>query len=377
MSFLLALVVYPYGGFFAHLGLIDIGRKWLDVGLLFLSFLGFIGVLVQRKNVFLSKRKIIAISCIIVPVVVSVVLSLIRGLRFYDPSAFFTDIKIFALAISFFIVVLSGAHIRKNVLIVSSLLLALLVYVSFGYDVVVSGEGKPFVSGEPNYDAILLTLCLFLFDASTQGRNCKNSHQIVKIVLLVAIVLTFSRTSLLLISFGLGLKIFSQKIRVVSMITILVLAVVVAGGIYFSFVGRGLAFDLNSLDRAQMFIMYGEIVKDYPVEGLFGFGVSSSVDASLVPKLEYLWEKQMVEMSVDGVSAFMFHGFWLRWAFCFGMLSVLLFWLVLVVVFVKGSTYKRSVVFGFWMSSFFMGSLYLSAVSWPFLYFLFKEEEKW
>jgi hypothetical protein len=217
---------------------------------------------------------------------------------------------------------------------------------------------RPWLGGEPNYEACLLLLSFVVAVNSTKWRK-----QL--FIIGAGILLTFSRTAqttavlLAIVAGGLGL---ASKVFV---------AVAAAVGIAVSIWVRSLGTDVSGGDRFYMWSVASRMFAHDPLGFVVGFQLGVPLEAEVPKQLAALWQEQSTTIGVGGVYAFNFHSMWIRLIISWGMITViplvamLLFWSIrnrsklvlsaIIIIFIEGMT---------------MGVFYLSNVAVPLLMFM-------
>lgn len=231
-----------------------------------------------------------------------------------------------------------------------SIFLSVLVLIDFFVRGYLSGSfGRAIFSGEVNYEAVLLAIG---FVVSLDKKSP------VSILIFIGIAATMSRTVLIAMPF------LYFIVARPGFFKTSVVSVVVCIPIIFSFLTRGLAIELETIDRFWMWSAAIEMFFKYPSGFLFGFQLHEGLPLIVPEKLAGLHQMQMETKNDMGFFAFSLHSFWLRAVSTWGILLVSGAFLVLLFKIVKcKSSVGLALYFLMVMAGLTMGTFYLGHVS--------------
>lgn len=221
------------------------------------------------------------------------------------------------------LIFLVAERIDNNSFVYFGVILALLVISEFIIKSALASEFVlPRVSGERNYDALLLLISFVML-----FQNGARFSLIIKILIITGLLLTFSRTALIALVFIVFFVLrVSPAVKLIS--------VVMAAVFFFSsFIIRELPIDaVERMDRYWMWMTAFQVF-DMPIkEVLFGFEVGKSIDVIVPEQIRGLWSMQSEAYGLSGVYPFHFHAFWIRIGLTFGVL----FSFLLAMLFLRG-----------------------------------------
>lgn len=224
--------------------------------------------------------------------------------------------------------------------------------------IMVGGITRPQGSGEVNYDAMLLAIAIGF--AALSPPPTRGERLLVLWLPLLALVATQSRTMLL--SVAITLFLFA-RLKFTTRLAILALGIF---GLFAMFLLRELETSIEAVDRYWMWVAGVDALMN-PAIFFFGAtpGIALNIDAPIA--LTTLWEQQTETLATNGIYAYNFHAFWLRFAINYGVPATLaLMGLAVVIILRSRRDISRYLATVFLLAGFTMGTIYLSNVGLPF-----------
>lgn len=241
-------------------------------------------------------------------------------------------------------------------------MLSIIVLVDLVIESAISGRWvAPLLSGEKNYDALLLVIALIMALGTSELGIGNSTRRTPILALILGILATSSRTALL--ALGVVFLISNQKNR--NKIFVILASIVF---VIISFVLRDLEFNIDDMDRYWMWASFFEFISENPSVLLTGFSVGAPLPINVPEVLTWLWESQQDSWNINGVYPFNFHAFWLRATITWGLLSFILFiYFFKLAASKKSSSLLRFLSVTVLIEGMTMGVFYLSNVAIPLI----------